>query len=363
MVTTSVRTDVALNTIALRRKIGPVAVMDLTGTRWPEPLRWSPTTGCAAFDLARQRADVMVTVGKAETGPSDSTNAGFFGLTATNLLAGWLHAAALTDRPMGDVLLWALDERLDEPIRLLRDHPRAAPGVAAMLDNIYRSPAETRSNMWTTVMTAVAPLLSEVARQAFSTRGQGFNIDAFLRDRGTAYLIVPEYQAGDLAPIVSAFVEEITQAAARHAAVAPTGRLDPPLGLLLDEVANVVPLPRLPQLMSFAGGTGIFTAAVLQDIAQARQRWGREGADMIWGAATVKIALGGLGGDELTEFSRLAGQYRESLTTSQFGSHGITMQTTLQDRPAISRSMFAPSPKSAVKPWCFTPRRHRSSPG
>ena len=36
--------------------------------------------------------------------------------------------------------------------------------------------------------------------------------------------------------------------------------------------------------------------AVLQDIAQARHRWGREGADMIWGAATVKIALGGLGG-------------------------------------------------------------------
>lgn len=85
-----------------------------------------------------------------------------------------------------------------------------------MLDNIYRSPAETRSNMWTTVKTAVAPLLSEVAREAFSPpRGHEFDIEGFLRERGTAYLIVPEYQAGELAPIVSAFVEEITQAAAR----------------------------------------------------------------------------------------------------------------------------------------------------
>jgi hypothetical protein len=36
------------------------------------------------------------------------------------------------------------------------------------------------------------------------------------------------------------------------------GRLDPPLGLFLDEVANIVPLQQLPALMSFAGGTGIF---------------------------------------------------------------------------------------------------------
>jgi type IV secretory pathway TraG/TraD family ATPase VirD4 len=84
--------------------------------------------------------------------------------------------------------------------------------------------------------------------------------------------------------------------------------------------------------MSFAGGSGIYVVAVLQSMAQARKTWGREGAEMLWGSATVKIALGGLGGEELDEFSKLAGVYRESLTTYQSGSHGSTMQTTLQDR-------------------------------
>jgi type IV secretory pathway TraG/TraD family ATPase VirD4 len=278
----------------------------------------------------------MVSVGKAD-GPADSTNAGFFGLTATNLLAGWLHTAALTGRTMSDVLIWALDERDDEPIRLLRNHPRAAPGVAGMLDNIYRSPVETRSNMWTTVMTGVAPLLSEAAREVFSPpAGTGFDIETFLASSGTVYLLVPEHQAADLAPLISAFVDELTHTAARLAARTATGRLDPPLGMFLDEVANVVPLPRLPSLMSYAGGTGIFVTAILQDIAQARARWGRDGADMLWGAATVKIALGGLSGDELAEFSRLCGQYRETLTTTQRGSHGTTLQTNLSDRPVIS---------------------------
>ncbi|GGJ75237.1 hypothetical protein GCM10010123_01530 [Pilimelia anulata] len=335
---TSVRNDVALNTMALRTSRGPVAVMDLSGTRWPHPLRWSPTSDCERFDKARERAEVMVTVGKPETGGSDSTNAGFFGLTATNLLAAWLHAAALTDRSMADVLRWSLDQTDDEPIRLLAAHAGAAPGVAELINNIYQSPAETRSNMWTTVQTAVAPLLSTAARDVFCPpAGGGFDIADFLTRSGTIYLQVSEKQAGSLAPLISAFVDEITTTAQQLAERRPHGRLTPPLALILDEVANVVPLPHLPALMSYAGGSGIFVVAVLQDLAQARQRWGRDGADMIWGAATCKIALGGLSGDELAEFSRLAGEYRETLSsTSRSLHHGTTMQTNLSDRKTLN---------------------------
>jgi type IV secretion system protein VirD4 len=333
---TSVRRDIALATLPLREKVGPVAVLDLTDVRWPCPLRWSLTANCERFDRARQRADVMVVVGKPETGPSDATNAGFFGLTSTNLLAGWLHAAALTERTADDVLRWALDERDDESIRLLRDHPDAAPGVAAMLDNIYRSPVETRSNMWTTVMTAVAPLLSQTARRVFCPPpGDSLNIPKFLAASGTAYLLVPETEAGDLAPLIAALVDEVTRAAAALAEANPSGRLDPPLALVLDEVANVAPLPNLPALMSYAAGSGIFVIAVLQELAQARSRWGRDGADMLWGASTLKIALGGLGGDELTEFANLAGEWRETLVTFQYAPYGTSEQATLVDRKTI----------------------------
>jgi type IV secretory pathway TraG/TraD family ATPase VirD4 len=329
---------VLLATATLRGKHGrPVAVMAPTGMLdWPDMLRWSPTSGCADFDKARKRADVMVTIGKSATA-ADSGNAAYFGMTATNLLAGWLHAAALSGRSMTDVLTWALDERVDEPVLLLRDSPAAAPGTSAMLNACYRSPEGTRSNLWTTVQTAVAPLLSAAARATFTPDpAQSIDIERHLKANGTIYLLVSEKQAGDLAPLIAAFVDEVTETAKLLADRSPRGRLDPGLGLFLDEVANVSPLPDLPAMMSFAGGSGVFVVAVVQNMAQAEQRWGREGAAILWSSATVKIALGGLSGDELRDFSALAGDYRETITTFQRGAGGHSVQSTLQDRKTIT---------------------------
>src|SRR5579871_4472587 len=133
---TSMRPDVLLATAALRQKRGPVAVMAPTGmASWPSMVAWSPTSGCTNLDKARQRAEVMVTVGRSEK--QDSSNAGYFGANATNLLTLWLHAAALTDRSMREVLAWSLNDRDDTPVKLLRDHPGAAPGSAQLLDGLY----------------------------------------------------------------------------------------------------------------------------------------------------------------------------------------------------------------------------------
>ena len=335
---TTIRPDVLLATATLRRANGPVAVMAPTGMiTWPEVLPWSPTSGCADFDKARTRADVMVTVGKSEQS-SDSTDGGYFALNATNLLAGWLHAAALSNGSASDVLGWAFDERRDDPIRILASHPQAASGTAAMLDALYRLPADTtRASLWTTAQTAMAPLLSPAARAVFTpAEGAGTDLTAFLRAGGTCYLMADERRAASLAPVISAFADDYIETCKRLADPMPGGRLDPPCGLFLDEVANIVPLPQLPALMSFAGGTGIFLAAVLQSMAQARNRWGRDAAEMLWGAATVKVILGGLAGEELREISELAGEYRELLTTSQRGRTDHSVQTTLQDRKTLT---------------------------
>jgi type IV secretory pathway TraG/TraD family ATPase VirD4 len=335
---TSIRPDVLLATATLRAPSGPVAVMAPTGMiSWPDRLTWSPTSGCEHFDKARARADVMVTVGKSERG-GDSTDSGYFGLNATNLLAGWLHAAALAGETAGTVVDWAFDERRDDPIRILASHPEAASGTAAMLDALYRLPPDTtRASLWTTAQTAIAPLLSPAARAVFTPpAGCGTDLAEFLRAGGTCYLLADERRASALAPVISAFADELIETAKDIADTLPGGRLDPPLGMFLDEVANIVPLPQLPALMSFAGGTGIFVTAVLQSMAQARSRWGRDTADMLWGAATVKIILGGLAGEELREISELAGEYREVLTTWQRGRQDHSVQTTLADRKTFT---------------------------
>jgi hypothetical protein len=44
--------------------------------------------------------------------------------------------------------------------------------------------------------------------------------------------------------------------------------------LALDELANVAPLPRLASIVSEGGGQGVLTMACLQDLSQARSRWG-----------------------------------------------------------------------------------------
>ncbi|MFC1407171.1 MULTISPECIES: type IV secretory system conjugative DNA transfer family protein, partial [Streptacidiphilus] len=333
---TSLRGDVLDATALSRRAAGPVAVMVPTGmVDWPDIAQWSPTSGCEDFGKAMQRADLMVQIGKSET--SDSSGAGFFGATATSLLAGWLHAAALTGRTMDDVLTWGFNPSIEEPIKLLANSDRAEHGVAAMMDSLYRNPGDTRANLFATVQTALTPLFAPMARATFAPAvGQGLDIETFLKDNGTLYLLVGEQESRSLAPLITAFIDEFTETAKRLADRSPGGRLDPPLGMILDEVANVSPLPHLPELLSFAGGSGIFITAIAQNMAQLRKRWGQEGADMIWGASTVKIALGGLAGKELEDFSQLAGIYREALTTYQSGSHGTTMQTTLQDRKTVT---------------------------
>ncbi|GIG67783.1 type IV secretory system conjugative DNA transfer family protein [Phytomonospora endophytica] len=333
-VVTSVRPDVIENTYQVRQDRGPVAVMDLNGGAWPHRLSWSPLSGCEEFDKARDRAGVLVTVGK---GNDDSKGAGYFGMTATNLLAAWMHAAALQNLTMESVLEWAMDDTNSESVAILKTHPSAALGVGTMLDRIYSSPEEPRSSVWTTVLTGVAPLLSKAAREVFCpATGHGLNIEEFLRDNGTLYLLIPEHRAKDLAPLISAFVDEVTHVAKRLADRNPGGRLDPALGMFLDEIGNVAPLPNLASLMSYAGGSGIFITAVFQSFAQARQRWGRDGADMLWAASTTKIALGGLSGDELEAFSKLTGSYDQTITTTQHGRGGTSTSTSLRERPTMS---------------------------
>jgi type IV secretory pathway TraG/TraD family ATPase VirD4 len=267
---------------------------------WPERLSWCPASGCSSFGKARARADVMAAAGKSTEMP-DSTGSGYFAMNATNLLAAWLHAAALSGGSARDVLKWAFDERDDAAIRILASHPGAADGTAAMLDALYRLPPDTtRASLWTTAQTAIAPLLAPAARDTFiPAPGQATDLEAFLLAGGTAYLMADERRAAALAPVVSAFADDLIETAKKIADRLPGGRLDPPLMLALDEVANIVPLPQLPALMSFAGGTGIFTVAVLQSMAQ-------------------------------------AGEYRETVITWQRGQGGHSISSGLQDRKTLT---------------------------
>jgi type IV secretory pathway TraG/TraD family ATPase VirD4 len=83
------------------------------------------------------------------------------------------------------------------------------------------------------------------------------------------------------------------------------------LSFVLDEAANVAPLPDLPVMMSDGGGRGMSTWAFVQSFAQLRARRGRDGADSIWGASSIKLLLGGCTeADDLERISRVVGERR-----------------------------------------------------
>src|ERR1035438_9430428 len=88
------------------------------------------------------------------------------------------------------------------------------------------------------------------------------------------------------------------------------------------------------------GGTGITTLAVLQSLAQARHRWGREQAQGIWDSAIVKIVLGGgSNADDLADIARLAGDRteREFSQTAQSGG-GKSISSSNRERAILDPS-------------------------
>ena len=168
------------------------------------------------------------------------------------------------------------------------------------------------------------------------------------------------------APLVTAFAAAVVSAARRHSQTLPGGRLNPPLTLVLDEAANVAPLPDLPTLMADGGGRGITTWTFVQSFSQLRSRWGRDGADTIWGASTAKIILGGCTeADDLERISRSSATGGPPAAPTPAAAASCPQATT-PPPPSRERERILPVPDLAASPpaqdCCSTgPRRQPSS--
>jgi len=259
-----------------------------------------------------------------------------------------LHAAALDGRRALDLYRWSLNPALaEDAVAILGRDRGAADGWADALDAAIHADPRTRDSVWMGVRQALAALADpDVLAAVDPGLDDSFDPADFLASSGTLYLLASAVSSGTCAPLVAAFVEDITETARSRAARAPGARIDPPLLLALDEIANLTPLPSLPSLMAEGGGSGITTLAVLQSLAQARHRWGEHAADAIWDAATVKLILGGLGKTrDLEDVSRLLGEIDEPTTTVSRGRHGDRSETvSTRQMPVMPASVLRTLP-------------------
>jgi type IV secretory pathway TraG/TraD family ATPase VirD4 len=340
VVTTSTRPDNLAATLRAReRRGGPVAVFDPQhlAEGVPAGLRWSPIRGCEDPLTAMIRATGLA----AGTGLSAGgvEGGGFWEGKTRTALQALLHAAALDHRPPGELFRWTLDpSAAADAVAILTANPNAAVGWAEGLQAMIDSDPRTRDSIWQGVSLALAALADPRVLDAVSPReGEDFDPEAFLRAKGTLYLLATGAGANNSAALVAAFVEDVVEAARRIAATSPGARLDPPLLLALDEVGNLAPLPSLPTLMAEGGGTGITTMPVLQSLAQAREKWSENAAGAIWDASIVKIILGGASNSkDLHDLTTLIGERDEVTDSTTIGDHGSrTAQRSIRRVPIM----------------------------
>lgn len=325
VVATSTRPDNLTATMRARRRIGPVAIFDPQhlAEGLPAGMRWSPIRGCESPQTAMIRATGLAAGTGLSAGGVDG--GGFWEGKTRAALQSLLHAAAIDNRPPAELFRWTLDPTAAaDAAAILTSSPQAATGWAESLEAMIDSDPRTRDSIWQGVSLALGSLADPRVLDAVSPGpGEGFDPDQFIQNKGTLFLLATGSGAGASAALVAALVEDLIETARRLAARSPGARLDPPLLLALDEIANLSPLPSLPTLMAEGGGSGITTMPVLQSLAQARDKWNEHQAGAIWDASIVKVILGGASNSrDLQDLSTLVGERDEYTDSVTLGDHG-----------------------------------------
>ncbi|MFF2368182.1 type VI secretion protein [Streptomyces sp. NPDC058122] len=257
-----------------RAKLGPVLLYDpahLCDT--PARLHWSPSAGCEDKETAAARATALL----APVRPSAKADQAMADVAAT-LMRCYLHAAAVEGKAFRHVHRWAQGSQVQDAVRALRTNPRAAAGTAGELEAALVSHPERRDIAQELTARALSALGTVNIRESCApNRSDSLALDSFVNEGGTLYIIgepLEDPKAGPGAkPLLTALASSVVERGRRMAERSSSGRLDPPLTLVLDDIAAVAPLPQLPDLLTTGPARGLPTLALLRSHEQLRSRW------------------------------------------------------------------------------------------
>lgn len=257
-----------------RAKLGPVHVYDPTHLcDTPARLHWSPTTGCETKETAKARAQALL----APIRPTAKIDQAVTDVAET-LLRSYLHAAAIDARTIRHVHRWCQGTQIQDAVRTLRTHPKASPGAAGELEAALTAHPERRDIAQELTARALSALFTVNIREACTpNRNDALALDSFVDEGGTLYVVGesiedPRTNPGAM-PLLTALASSVVERGRHMAERSSAGRLDPPLTLVLDDVAAVAPLPQLPELLATGADRGLPTLALLRSREQARTRW------------------------------------------------------------------------------------------
>ncbi len=322
---TSVKSDLLAATFAARRNKGHAMVFDpVEATRYVGTSA-SPLHGCGSWHGALRVANWLSSA--ARPGGQGLSDADFWYAAAEKLLAPLLFAAAKDGRSIGAVVTWldkgiAAKEEVEEI--LSSDEENEADGArdaaaaeseeeaeeleAARLawEANWHRESRQRSSIYTTAETIIAAFADPRVRKACSAAE--YTPAALLDgEPNTLYLCAPAHEQQRLRPLFSMMVRELISVVYESSA-ASGEPIDPPLLLVLDELANIAPIPNLDEVASTGAGQGIQLLSIFQDMAQIKSRYGESAAQTITNNHRAKLFGSGISDpDTLSYISRVVG--------------------------------------------------------
>ncbi len=323
---TSVKSDLVRDTLGRRAELGEVMVFDPTAATGLDRASWTPLAQCRDWQSARRTAARLTQSAQVSRSGQEGE---FWAQAGARFLAPLLLAAALSGRQISDVASWIDGEEQGDVLDALDGPKHEAARNAALA--VWGADDRLRSSLYLTAGLALEAY-NDPAVMACSSHAD-LSPD-WLLDGGanTAYLCAPVDEQARLRPLFATLVREVVGEV--YARANASGQpIDPPVLLVLDEAANVAPLPDLDQIASTAAGQGLQLVTVLQDLAQAHQRWGGR-ADTIVNNHRAKLFGAGISCSRTLEYvARVLGDtelQQRSETAVERGRRSVTRSSTFR---------------------------------
>ena len=337
VLTTSNKRDIVDATRGVRKKAGPVYVFDPQRIVGSKPEFWVDLIAVIRTgdrDMWDVRAERLADIFLAGSTPDGSRPDAFFDPEGRDLLARLFLAAAVGAEPITKVYEWIV-----EPNRTPLDHLRNSEFTAAAgaLKRFVGYSDRQKDGLFGTAK----KMVNVLSRQSIGDWVKPkpgvpqFDPEEFVRSRGTLY-VMSKAGVDSAGALATALTWAVCDAAERYGEQ-QGGRLRTPMLAALDELANVIKWPDLPDKFSHYGSRGIIVMAILQNWSQGVACFGADRMQQLWDAAPIRVYGGGVADQSsLGILSELIGDRWEIATSTNY-SRPAGLLATGQSHMSVGR--------------------------
>lgn len=334
-IVTSNKRDIVDATRGPRSERGVVRVHDVQAlVNEPANWWWNPLSFIDSVEAAERMAGIFAASGTARDARSDA----YFSAAAKEYLSGLLLAAAVGDQPISVLLRWMSQPDAGGPVELLAEHGyiQASKTLQATIDLTDKQ----RDGIIGTAAPWVSFLrnpryLPWIEKTGPDDGRPHLDVHAFVASHSDTLYLISKEGEGSARAITAALTMATLDAADKLGAASSGMRVPRPVTATLDEAANVVRWPELPDLYSHYGSRGIILSVFLQSWTQGVEAWGEGGMKKMWSAANVRMVGAGVAETPfLRELSELVGT-RDRRTGSVSTGRGGRSTSTSQTRDSI----------------------------